>query len=118
MLNLLTILTSMLVLHLSFFGRLIALYQRNYTRVKSLSAYLAVSILYNIYCIKNTLYSHCHTPHNSDPAEGRGRPGRGVVERSDLHSERRPRPRLRVSTDDGCMLTMYICINNTNLVLV
>ena len=39
-LNLLTILTSMLVLHLSFFGRLLALYQRNFQRVKGLSSYL------------------------------------------------------------------------------
>jgi hypothetical protein len=41
LLNLLTILTSMLILHLSFFGRMISLYQRNFLRVRSLSAYLA-----------------------------------------------------------------------------
>lgn len=37
LLNLLTILMTILILHLSFFGRIIALYQRNYHRVTYLS---------------------------------------------------------------------------------
>lgn len=39
-LNLLTILMSTLILHLGFFGRLLALYQRNFLRVQCLTRYL------------------------------------------------------------------------------
>ena len=39
-LNHLTILTSTLVLHLGFFGRLLSLYQRNFSRVQHLTYYL------------------------------------------------------------------------------
>ena len=40
-LNLLTILMSTLILHLGFFGRLLALYSRNYNRVARLTAFLS-----------------------------------------------------------------------------
>lgn len=39
-LNLLTILSSTLILHISFFGRLLALYKRNYLRVLNLTEIL------------------------------------------------------------------------------
>ena len=42
-LNLLTILMSTLILHLSFFGRLLALYKRNYLRVQALTQALAAT---------------------------------------------------------------------------
>lgn len=40
-LNLLTILTSALILHLGFFGRLLSLYQRNFLRVQCLTKYVS-----------------------------------------------------------------------------
>ena len=40
-LNLLTILTSALILHLGFFGRLLSLYQRNFLRVQCLTKYIS-----------------------------------------------------------------------------
>jgi hypothetical protein len=49
-LNLLTILLTTLILHLSFFGRLLALYKRNFLRVQCLTRYgtvLCCSISYS-----------------------------------------------------------------------
>jgi hypothetical protein len=43
-LNLLTILMSTLILHLSFFGRLLALYKRNLNRVECLSKILSTTL--------------------------------------------------------------------------
>ncbi len=40
-LNLLTILMTLLILHLGFFGRLLALYKRNYLRVEYLTTLLS-----------------------------------------------------------------------------
>ena len=47
-LNLLTILLTTLILHLSFFGRLLALYKRNFLRVQCLTRYCTVLCLYHV----------------------------------------------------------------------
>ena len=44
-LNLLTILMSTLILHLSFFGRLLALYKRNFYRVECLTQVCTVILI-------------------------------------------------------------------------
>jgi len=58
-LNLLTILMSTLILHLSFFGRLLALYKRNYHRVECLTQVSMLTFFYFLHSQLQYLVALC-----------------------------------------------------------